>query len=315
MRCFCICSSGLTDDSFTPLVGLPRPKWKCSILSREYEFQIRSNSANSATRLAMVLIVLTHCVCMHMLVIFLALFPTPFLAESPPEGRGFGDGKSQQAQDLHMLGDIAWWYDWSLSPNNETAKVDNGAEFVAMAWGKRHHGVPLNKWLSSWIPHASTRHLLGFNEPNLRRQSNLTTNEVREICNSVSLLLINTYRNPFLYYFATFLDFGPSAAAYFASPKYLNTLPGLCPVAFSFGSSKEAQSVGRLSSSEPLHAQQKLFPRAPGLVRRFFCTRRMQPWYGWFYCYTQIWLQCDRDRYWPARSAVCDTRNNILCYM
>ena len=141
---------------------------------------------------------------MHMLVIFLALFPTPFLAESPPEGRGFGDGKSQQAQDLHMLGDIAWWYDWSLSPNNETAKVDNGAEFVAMAWGKRHHGVPLNKWLSSWIPHASTRHLLGFNEPNLRRQSNLTTNEVREICNSVSLLLINTYRNPFLYYFATF---------------------------------------------------------------------------------------------------------------
>ena len=125
----------------------------------------------------------------HMLFISLCLFPSAFLAESLPEGRGFGDGKSQRADDLHMLGDIPWWYDWNLNPTNETAKVDNGAEFVAMTWGKEHRGIPLKKWLESWTPHVSTRHLLGFNEPNLRKQSNLTTSEVRLICYFVSPLL------------------------------------------------------------------------------------------------------------------------------
>jgi len=93
-------------------------------------------------------------------------------------GRGFGDGKSQRPEDLALLAGPSWWYDWGLEPSGAApAAGGSGQEFVAMAWGKAPDGVPLELALQRWAPHPTTKHLLGFNEPNLRSQSNLSAAE------------------------------------------------------------------------------------------------------------------------------------------
>ena len=56
-----------------------------------------------------------------------ALFQAVLLAAPPPKGRGFGDGKSERAEDLHLLSNIPWWYDWGLSPRNATTKTKTTA--------------------------------------------------------------------------------------------------------------------------------------------------------------------------------------------
>lgn len=58
----------------------------------------------------------------------------------------------------------AWWYDWGLAPGVECA----GREFVPMVWGAIT-ATPKLAGDSPW--------LLGFNEPNLAGQSNLTPAE------------------------------------------------------------------------------------------------------------------------------------------
>lgn len=60
-------------------------------------------------------------------------------------GRGVGDGKSQLAEDMKLLGGVSWWYDWGLVPAAGTTSP--GQEFVAMAWGAQHKGEPLKQCL------------------------------------------------------------------------------------------------------------------------------------------------------------------------
>lgn len=95
-------------------------------------------------------------------------------AQVVPSGRGVGDGKSQRLDDMRLLSGMGWWYNWGLSPDPSSSTTARGQEFVAMAWGGQHKHEPLKKYLEDWIPHPSTKHLLGFNEPNLRHQSNLS---------------------------------------------------------------------------------------------------------------------------------------------
>ena len=86
--------------------------------------------------------------------------------------RGFGDGKSGQHEDLHLLRGVSWWYSWGLTPHANMTSGPFDQTFEAMVWGK--HMVDD---LATWVPHRSTTHLLGFNEPNLRKQSNLSAEE------------------------------------------------------------------------------------------------------------------------------------------
>jgi hypothetical protein len=94
-------------------------------------------------------------------------------AATPLRGRGVGDGKSQHPDDMQLLSGLGWWYNWGLSPD-PSSTTGPAQEFVAMAWGGQHKHEPLKKYLEDWTPHHSTKHLLGFNEPNLRHQSNLS---------------------------------------------------------------------------------------------------------------------------------------------
>jgi len=84
-------------------------------------------------------------------------------------GRGYGDGRNTKAEDARLLGGTSWWYSWGLNPPAGDAGGTFDQEFVAMAWGAKQADA-----IASWVPHSSTKHLLGFNEPNLRHQSNLT---------------------------------------------------------------------------------------------------------------------------------------------
>jgi len=97
--------------------------------------------------------------------------PAGALGAGHASGRGFGDGKTALPEDPLLLSGPSWWYGWGLSPSINTSFPQ---EFVAMAWGARHKGVPLERYLAAWTPHPSTKHLLGFNEPNLRHQSHLS---------------------------------------------------------------------------------------------------------------------------------------------
>ena len=95
---------------------------------------------------------------------------TAFCNSNPPAtGRGFGDGVQRgKREDLQLLSGLSWWYNWGLSPGPIFGD-EFGQEFVAMVWGS---GVVPE--LESWSPHPSTTALLGFNEPNLYTQANLT---------------------------------------------------------------------------------------------------------------------------------------------
>ena len=87
-------------------------------------------------------------------------------------GRGFGDGKSQEPIDTSLLSSSSWWYSWGLNPiivDNTSKAMNFTQEFVAMVWGRKK--MPD---LEDWTPHPSTKHLLGFYEPNLHSQSNFT---------------------------------------------------------------------------------------------------------------------------------------------
>jgi hypothetical protein len=63
---------------------------------------------------------------------------------------------------------LAWHYAWNEAPGNATCGTlfDGTSAFVAMAWGK--NSVPVSGLFSRTVA------LLGFNEPNMPSQSNMT---------------------------------------------------------------------------------------------------------------------------------------------
>ena len=90
--------------------------------------------------------------------------------------RGFGGVSSYaQVSDMMLLAATSWWYDWGLT--TPSSEFNNAAqEFVPMLWGKGS----LAK-LDGFAPGNGTTSLLGFNEPNLHTQSNLTATAACEL--------------------------------------------------------------------------------------------------------------------------------------
>lgn len=87
-----------------------------------------------------------------------------------PSKRGVGGAASlAMSGDLATLSGVAWYYDWSLTPPDAYANDSVAQEFVPMVWG----ASALDD-LATFAPLPSASALLGFNEPNLRSQSNLT---------------------------------------------------------------------------------------------------------------------------------------------
>jgi len=81
-------------------------------------------------------------------------------------------GQLCRETDLLAMNKLPWWYNWGLDVNDIFQNVSFTSEFVPMLWGPKKMAG-----LDSWTPHPSATRLLGFNEPNMALQSNLTANE------------------------------------------------------------------------------------------------------------------------------------------
>ncbi|GAA6039762.1 hypothetical protein JCM8097_004209 [Rhodosporidiobolus ruineniae] len=100
----------------------------------------------------------------------LALLSSALAAPAPLEKRATsakkGVGYNDEALTRNL--DVSWVYNWSLTQNGE---LTAGVEFVPMLWSDN-----AGTWLTdaqAAIDNGST-HLLGFNEPDLNTQSNMT---------------------------------------------------------------------------------------------------------------------------------------------
>ena len=74
-------------------------------------------------------------------------------------------------EDLQLISKTSWYYNWSLSPSKNILNCitpGRKVEFVAMIWGLGSITPNLIANIQNGITH-----LLSFNEPNFKSQSNI----------------------------------------------------------------------------------------------------------------------------------------------
>ncbi len=79
-----------------------------------------------------------------------------------------------QAEDLPLLSpSCSWAYNWGNSQNSTVALWfdNNEMDFCPMAWNQSFNAGQIRQYVKN---HPNTKYLLGFNEPNLTDQCNLT---------------------------------------------------------------------------------------------------------------------------------------------
>ncbi len=93
--------------------------------------------------------------------------------------RGLAYGYHSPGDLNVMQNKVAWWYNWSETPEDAVAGVyqDYHFDFVPMVWDERFDENRLRQFLST---HPDVKYLLGFNEPNFVEQANLTPAQVAQ---------------------------------------------------------------------------------------------------------------------------------------
>ena len=102
--------------------------------------------------------------------------PGPGPSPGPTPSGGTGKRGGAVGNKLFLPGDLdllplPWWYAWHY--NNQSSRT--GAEFVPMVWGRNDIAKVKLDQVPSY--EDGSRFLLGFNEPNIRTQSNITAAE------------------------------------------------------------------------------------------------------------------------------------------
>lgn len=103
--------------------------------------------------------------------------------------RGYGFGLHLQ-EDMEALSvGTSWWYNWSIKPDAgnqilETYK-NYGMEFVPQLWNGSFNEVELRTYLST---HPDVKYLMGFNEPNFKKQANMSPAQVAAIWHRVEAI-------------------------------------------------------------------------------------------------------------------------------
>ena len=85
-----------------------------------------------------------------------------------------------QAEDLPLLTDaISWDYNWGNDQNAIAASwMDaEGIEFCPMCWSNNYNADRIRAYVAA---HPTTKYLLGYNEPNLKDQANMTPAQAAE---------------------------------------------------------------------------------------------------------------------------------------
>lgn len=84
----------------------------------------------------------------------------------------------KQAEDLPPLSpSCSWAYSWGNTQNAQAALWfdSNDMDFCPMAWNNTYNADAIRQYVQA---HPKTKYLLGFNEPNLKDQCNMTPAEV-----------------------------------------------------------------------------------------------------------------------------------------
>ena len=102
--------------------------------------------------------------------------PTPAQAQAKSPKRGVAYGFTSVADLKALAPGLSWWYNWAPAPDAAVASAyaGLGTEFAPLQWDKILNGTTVTAdQLAARIP-AGAKYLLGFNEPNFKRQGNLT---------------------------------------------------------------------------------------------------------------------------------------------
>lgn len=97
--------------------------------------------------------------------------------KSPKRGVSFS---WQMSEDFDLLGSaVSWSYNWGNSPaaTMEDKYQQYGIQYVPMCWNNNYSVNKINNYFST---HAGTNYLLGYNEPNLTDQANMTPTQAAE---------------------------------------------------------------------------------------------------------------------------------------
>ncbi len=84
----------------------------------------------------------------------------------------YKETSKQNGERLDAL-NLSWWYNWGAKPINEYVE----GQFVPMVWGANDMNEATLSYLKQGYDEGRFRHLLTFNEPDLRDQANMTVEE------------------------------------------------------------------------------------------------------------------------------------------
>ena len=93
-----------------------------------------------------------------------------------------------QVTDLPLMSPyISWDYNWGNTPSNDAALWfdSNEMDYCPMCWNGNYNADAIRAFVAA---HPNTKYLLGFNEPNLTDQANMTPAQAAAIWSSVVAL-------------------------------------------------------------------------------------------------------------------------------
>ena len=111
--------------------------------------------------------------------------PVDVMPKSAKRGVSFN---FNQLTDLPLLSPyISWDYNWGNTPTNEAALWfdANEMDFCPMCWNGNYNADAIRAYVAA---HPNTKYLMGFNEPNLTDQANMTPAQAAAIWSPVVAL-------------------------------------------------------------------------------------------------------------------------------
>lgn len=103
--------------------------------------------------------------------------PVPLPAKSPKRGVSFNFAFPE---DVFLMKDfVSWSYNWGPAEDDGVAQYMDMTDiaFIPMAWTANFSAEQITAWIDA---HPSTKYILGFNEPNLTDQCNMTPRQVAD---------------------------------------------------------------------------------------------------------------------------------------
>lgn len=100
---------------------------------------------------------------------------------APSPKRGVGESNFLYACQIRALLDgVSWYYNWGNTPskgNKGQIEAFTDIEYVPMCWNGNYDSQKIRDYVAE---HPGVKYILGFNEPNFKKQANLTPQEAAE---------------------------------------------------------------------------------------------------------------------------------------